>query len=1148
VECVTVLNLDILCIAETHLKGSDVLTIPGYTFIGQNRKMLRKTAKAGSGGVGVLFKNSILKQCNIKALNESYDGILWVELQSKLTKDVLNICVCYLPPEGSSRKVDANDFFETLLSQVYSYQGKGKFFICGDFNSRVGELIDFNEGVDDISKRAAVDTKVNQYGALLIDFLISSNCCLLNGRKKCKDNYTSVSCKGKAVVDYCIVSHELLRHFEDFEVRLAKDVYQDAGCMGIFNTSIPDHSLLTWKLECEAHIGFEVASEWSHVYTKINRNVPENFASELDVCINRLCQQLEHHASDINVIDTVYDQFTEVLNNEMNDKLDRKEIMVECGSNFKKKFKRHKPWWTQSVQKKWVNLRKCEKMWLKYHGSGNKKVTLRANMCQAQKEFDRDVQKSKRQYWFKQQCKLLELCENDQVSFWKSIGKIGIASERKQEIPYEAVDANGNVTKLKPEVLNVWKESFEKLLNVNEPNVPTESVINCVDIDITSLNSEITKVEIYEALQKSNKGKAYGVDGIPVECLNNDRCITFLCKLYNECFTSGVFPSMWKRGLICPIPKGNIEDLKNPEGYRGITLAVSSYKLFCGIMNSRLKTWSELNNVLHDEQNGFREDRSCVDHLQSLVSIIEGRVKRKQSVFTAFIDFRKAYDSINHNMLWDKLVKNGISKNCYFLKAVQGLYKDIKCAVKVNGSVTDWFDVNTGLRQGCLLSPLLFNLYINDLVLSIKSSCHGIPIGGENVSLLMYADDLVLIARNENDLQKMLIKLYEWCEQWKININEEKSQIVHFRPRKVTCTKVVFMLGSRPLQIVDKYKYLGLMLNEFLDFKVTAEHVARSASRALGLLIAKSKAYGGMPFKCFRKLYESLVLPVIHYGAAIWGHCEYTCINAVHNRACRYFLGVGKFTANAAVQGDTGMYPPIVGQWVSITRQWCRIVNMNPNRLNNIIFKWAYRNADIKCRTWLWKTIQFFKINRLECLITSTGRLDKNHSLKLVSNVATSNFKTKWKKVISAEKSSRGSGGNKLRTYNLIKKEFETESYVMNVLGRKHRRAFSLFRSGSAPIRLETGRYESIPVSQRFCFNCALSIEDECHVLIICPMYTDLRNEVFEVMEKCYPGFITMSDLKKTQMILSSSNFINVKASAKFCSLILDRRKHFTCV
>ena len=118
----------------------------------------------------------------------------------------------------------------------------------------------------------------------------------------------------------------------------------------------------------------------------------------------------------------------------------------------------------------------------------------------------------------------------------------------------------------------------------------------------------------------------------------------------------------------------------------------------------------------------------------------------------------------------------------------------------------------------------------------------------------------------------------------------------------------------------------------------------------------------------------------------------------------------------------------------------------------------------------------------------------------------------------------------------------------MNVLGRKHRRAFSLFRSGSAPIRLETGRYESIPITQRFCFNYVISIEDECHVLTNCPLYTDLRNEVYEVMEECYPGIITMSDLIKTQLILSSSNFITVKASAKFCSCILGRRKLFTCV
>ena len=107
--------------------------------------------------------------------------------------------------------------------------------------------------------------------------------------------------------------------------------------------------------------------------------------------------------------------------------------------------------------------------------------------------------------------------------------------------------------------------------------------------------------------------------------------------------------------------------------------------------------------------------------------------------------------------------------------------------------------------------------------------------------------------------------------------------------------------------------YLELLLNEFLDFNVTARTVAQSASRALGLLIAKSKALGGMPYKVFTKWYDTMVLPVVSYGAAVWGNKTYSCINAVQNRAMRFYLGIGKYPPNAA-SGDTGWQPPGIRQ------------------------------------------------------------------------------------------------------------------------------------------------------------------------------------------------------------------------------------------
>ena len=113
---------------------------------------------------------------------------------------------------------------------------------------------------------------------------------------------------------------------------------------------------------------------------------------------------------------------------------------------------------------------------------------------------------------------------------------------------------------------------------------------------------------------------------------------------------------------------------------------------------------------------------------------------------------------------------------------------------------------------------------------------------------------------------------------------------------------------NHPLNIqINVYKYLGLVLNEHLDYNVTAKYVAQSVTRALGLLISKFKQTGGMPFKVYKKLFDTTVWSVISsYGAAIWGTKEYSVINIVQNKACRFFIGVGKYTPNTAVNGDMG--------------------------------------------------------------------------------------------------------------------------------------------------------------------------------------------------------------------------------------------------
>ena len=176
------------------------------------------------------------------------------------------------------------------------------------------------------------------------------------------------------------------------------------------------------------------------------------------------------------------------------------------------------------------------------------------------------------------------------------------------------------------------------------------------------------------------------------------------------------------------------------------------------------------------------------------------------------------------------------------------------------------------MKQGDTLSPTLFGIFINDLAKDIKKLKNGIQVNDENISILLYADDIVLLAPDETSLQKQLDFLNGWCRRWRMSVNEDKSQIVHFRPQRFAQTRFKFMLGTSNLKIVQTYKYLGVHLNEHLDFSVIADRLASGASRALGLLRFKLRSLKECRYSTFTKLYTSCVVPILDYGAAVWGY------------------------------------------------------------------------------------------------------------------------------------------------------------------------------------------------------------------------------------------------------------------------------------
>ena len=179
----------------------------------------------------------------------------------------------------------------------------------------------------------------------------------------------------------------------------------------------------------------------------------------------------------------------------------------------------------------------------------------------------------------------------------------------------------------------------------------------------------------------------------------------------------------------------------------------------------------------------------------------------------------------------------------------------MKCCVKVNRINTDWFTIRRAVvcRQCCLI------FYINGLVNDISSLGLGLDIGGDSVSILLYADDVVILAENKRNLQVLLDILKSCCDQNKMTVNLDRSKAVHFRNR--VRSDFQSKLGNENFQFVNQYIYLGILVTEHLDYTAIAKRVANSASRAFGLLVAKFKTLGGMPFNTYTKLYDLLYGP-----------------------------------------------------------------------------------------------------------------------------------------------------------------------------------------------------------------------------------------------------------------------------------------------
>jgi hypothetical protein len=389
------------------------------------------------------------------------------------------------------------------------------------------------------------------------------------------------------------------------------------------------------------------------------RSIPNEWMKDVEIAtkLNQCIQNLELSVINQLELDNKYNDLVTIIHDEMKSKLTQRKVVHKNGLNNKRR-KMKKPWWNDNLTVLWNEVCKAERKWNRSHKQ--EKKNLRHIFVDNRKHFDKNCQQTKRQYWYRSQDELLNIQNKDSREFWKNIGKIGVGSERQKSIPMGVVLKDGSICTDTDIILNTWKTAYENLLNCDDVvNFNDNMSNNILDVD---LDSEISIDEVLKLLTKAKNGKAPGIDLIPVELYRNNLLLHVLHKLFNICFKFGKIPSVWFKGIITPIPKCSTSDPRDPLSYRGITLAPCAYKLYCSILNNRLVPWLDTRDIIHDEQNGFRKSKSTIDHLSTLTCIIETRKLRKLSTFAVFVDFKKAYDTVNRSLLFRDLNDLCISK------------------------------------------------------------------------------------------------------------------------------------------------------------------------------------------------------------------------------------------------------------------------------------------------------------------------------------------------------------------------------------------------------------------------------------------------------------------------------------------------------
>ena len=637
------------------------------------------------------------------------------------------------------------------------------------------------------------------------------------------------------------------------------------------------------------------------------------------------------------------------------------------------------------------------------------------------------------------------------------------------------------------------------------------------------LNEPFSIKEFMNIIKNLKNDKASGNDSICNEMLKHSpkEILKLLLNFINLCLREALVPNSWCLEVINPIFKdGSIND---PNNYRGICLSSALLKVICSLLNNRIQRYCTQLDLINKNQIGFICGHRTSDHLLTLKTLVKKYVTLgKKKLFACFVDFKKAFDSVWHRGLFSKVADLGIFGNS--LDLIKNIYKKTKCAVKIKNHTTKFFNYTKGVRQGCPLSPVLFNLYINDIFgIMDKNNASNIFLEeGHNINALMYADDLILLSDTKDGLQNQINKLNAFCVNSKLEANVKKTKIMIFN-RGNKLIKSEFYINNKLIENVKTFKYLGFTISaKNCSFTPAIEDLSIKANRAIFSLNNKIKL-SKLPTRLALKIFQSQISPILLYGCEVWGpYMDYDLetwekskIEQVHVQFLKRILGCNFKTSNIMTRGEVGVRPLIVDIIKRVLSYTKRVKERHSSTVYSA-FKFESSNVFTPNFNLF---ISKFNINQYELETLSRNKI------KQTCNDFYDRYW--WIKILDSPKAT---------SYASFKNSICLEKYLHEINNHKHKVALSRFRLSNHNLLIEKGRHmrPRLERNERKCFICKEKIENEMHFLTECPLYKNERAILYQACRENSKNFTSLTKEQKFIFIMTNECANVMRSLGKF--------------